>query len=110
MYPQRTADVNAAPSPGRGRLSVAIPGNPKEFARTIADGFFIFNQATCRQFSPADLATVYRSLELVAREIRAEQVPLEQVVEVQRKNLRLSRANNALMFMRNHAKRYRIVL
>jgi len=89
---------------------MAIPGNPKQFARDIADGFFVFNQATCRQFAPEDLRTIYRLLEQVAREIRAEQLPLEDVVEIQKKNMRLSRANNALMFIRNYAKRYRVVL
>lgn len=87
-----------------------IPGNPKDFARDIAEGFFVFNQSTCRQLAPGELKTVYRLLEQVAREIRAEQIPLEQVVDIQRKNLRLGRANTALMFIRNHAKRYKIVL
>jgi hypothetical protein len=89
---------------------MAIPGNPKDFARDIADGFFVFNQSTCRQFTPEDLRSLYRLLELVAREIRAEQISLELVTEIQRRNLRLSRANNALMFIRNHAKRHRLVL
>jgi hypothetical protein len=89
---------------------MAIPGNPKQFARDVADGFFVFNQATCRQFAPEELRSLYRLIELVARELRAEQVPLENVSEIQRKNLRLSRANNALMFIRNHAKQHRIVL
>ena len=89
---------------------MTIPGNPKEFARDIANGFFIFNQATCRQFAPGELSTLYRLLEQVAREIRAEQIPLDQVVEIQRRNLRLGRANTALMFIRNYAKRRRIVL
>jgi hypothetical protein len=89
---------------------MAIPGNPKDFARDIADGFFVFNQSTCRQFTPEDLRSLYRLLEQVAREIRAEQIPLDQVSEIQRRNQRLTRANNALMFIRNHAKRYRIVL
>jgi len=89
---------------------MSIPGNPKQFARDIADGFFVFNQASCRQFSPGELQSVYRLLELVAREIRGEQIPAEQVVEVQKKNMRLSRANNALMFIRNHAKRHKLVL
>jgi hypothetical protein len=89
---------------------VAIPGNPKEFARAIADGFFVFNKSTCRQFSPAELQTIYRMLELIAREARAEQIPVEEVVAVQKRNLRLTRANNALMFIRNHAKRYKIPL
>ncbi len=87
-----------------------IPGNPKDFARDIADGFFVFNQATCRQFSPQELRTVYRLLELVAREIRADQIPLDQIVALQRRNQRLGRANTAMMFIRNHAKRYRLVL
>jgi hypothetical protein len=89
---------------------VSIPGNPKQFARDIADGFFVFNQATCRQFTPAELQSVYRLLEQVTREIRGEQIPVEQVVAVQKKNQRLSRANTSLMFMRNHAKRYKLVL
>lgn len=89
---------------------MTVPGNPKQFARDIADGFFVFNQATCRQFTPAELRGIYRFLEQVAREIRAEQIPLEAIVEIQKKNMRLSRANNALLFIRNHAKRYGVVL
>ena len=46
----------------------------------------------------------------MAREIRAEQIPLEAVIEIQKKNMRLSRANNSLLFIRNHAKRYGVVL
>ena len=89
---------------------MTIPGNPKQFAHDIADGFFIFNQATCRQFTPPELQSIYRLLEQVAREIRGEQIPLEAVVEIQKKNMRLSRVNNSLLFIRNHAKRLRIVL
>jgi hypothetical protein len=89
---------------------MAIPGNPKEFARDIAEGFFVFNLSTCKQFAPEDLRTLYRHLEHVAREIRAEQVPLDQVLDIQKKNLKLGRANTALMFMRNHAKRHGVVL
>lgn len=89
---------------------MTIPGNPKQFARDIADGFFVFNQATCRQFTPQELRSIYRLLELVAREIRAEQLPLDAVIEIQKKNMRLARANNALLFIRNHAKRYGVVL
>ncbi len=89
---------------------MTVPGNPKQFARDIADGFIVFNQATCRQFTPQELRSVYRFLELVAREIRAEQIPLEAVVEIQKKNMRLTRANNSLLFIRNHAKRYGMVL
>ena len=89
---------------------MTIPGNPKEFARDIANGFVFFSQASCRQFLPAELSTLYRLLEQVAREIRAEQIPLDQVAEIQRKNLRLGRANTALLLIRNHAKRQGLFL
>jgi len=89
---------------------MTIPGNPKQFARDIADGFFVFNQATCRQFTPVELRSIYRLLEQVAREIRAEQIALDAVIEMQKKNMRLARANNSLLFIRNHAKRYGVVL
>jgi len=89
---------------------MTIPGNPKQFARDIADGFFVFNQATCRQFASGELRSIYRLLELVTREIRGEQIPLEDVIEIQKRNMRLSRANNSLLFIRNHAKRHGVVL
>lgn len=89
---------------------MTIPGNPKEYARDIAAGFVVFNQATCRQYAAGELAILYRLLEQVAREIRAEQVPLDQVAEIQRKNRRLARVTTALLFIRSHAKRRRIVL
>jgi hypothetical protein len=87
-----------------------IPGNPRDFARDIAEGFFIFNQATCRQFTPQELKTIYHFLEQVSRETRAEQIPADHVVEVQKRNLKIGRANNALLFIRNHAKRSSLVL
>jgi len=89
---------------------MALPGTPKAFAHDIADGYFSFTGATCRQFAPEDLRSLHRVLERVAREIRAEQVPLELVAEIQRKNLRLTRVRNVLMLIRYHAKRHRFVL
>jgi len=89
---------------------LTIPGNPKQFARDIVDGFFVFNQATCRQFTAQELRSIYRLLEQVAREIRGEQISLEKIIEIQKKNMRLSRANNSLLFIRNHARRHGVVL
>jgi len=89
---------------------MTIPGNPKEFARDIADGFVVFGPASCRQLDPAELRTLYRLLERVAREIRSVAVPPDDVPAVQRRNLRLGRANTALTFIRGHAKRRRLAL
>ncbi len=87
-----------------------IPGNPKGFARDIADGFFIFNRATCRQFSPSDLKVIYQNLSQVSRELRAEQIPLGEIPRIQQKNIRLQRANSTLLFIRNYAKQNKIIL
>lgn len=89
---------------------MAIPGNPKLFARDIAEGYVIFNRSTCKRFSPPELKTVCKHLTMVVREIRSEQIDLQNIPEVQKRNQRLQRANNALVFIKNYAKRYRIVL
>lgn len=89
---------------------MSIPGNPRQFARDVADGYFVFSPSTCRQLAPPELKVLHQQLEIVQREIRAETVPLEDVVAVQRRNLRLGRASTALMLVRSHAKRLRIPL
>ena len=89
---------------------MTIPGNPKQFARDIADGFFVFNQSTCRQFTPAELRRIYRLLELVAREIRAEQIPSRRSSRSRRRTCGSRARTTRCMFIRNHAKRYGVVL
>jgi hypothetical protein len=89
---------------------MAIPGNPRLYARNIAGGFVPFTQATCRQLTPAELKTVYRNLELVMREYRSLPIPLEEIKALQHRNQVLQRANTALLLIRNHAKRLRVPL
>lgn len=89
---------------------MSLPGNLKVLARDIVEGFFVFGPAACRQCLPEELRALHRHLEQLGRGIRAEVVPLERIAEVQRRNLRLGRANAALLLIRSHAKRLRVAL
>jgi len=89
---------------------MSIPGNPRLFARNIAEGFAPFTQATCRQLSAGELKAVSRNLDLVIREYRGLAVPLEETKALQRRNQVLQRANMVLMLIRTHAKKNRIPL
>lgn len=89
---------------------MTIPGNPRLYARNIAEGFVPFTQATCRQLTAGELKTVFRNLELVMREYRALAVPLEETKALQHRNQVLQRANSALMLIRTRAKRIRVPL
>ena len=89
---------------------MAISGNPKKFARDIGEGFFTLSTATLRQYTPADLKVILTNLGIVARELRGEQIPLEDVLALKAKNMKLSRLNQADMIIRAHCKKLRIPL
>lgn len=89
---------------------MAIPCNPKVYARNIAEGYVPFNKAGLRQHTPSELRTIHAGLETVMREYRGMIVPLEEIKAVQHRNQVLQRVNNALLLIRNHAKRHRIPL
>jgi hypothetical protein len=63
-----------------------------------------------KKFTPADLKTILNSLAQVKREIRQIQVPLEDVVLVKAKNMKLSRLNQAEIVLRSYCKKKRIPL
>jgi hypothetical protein len=87
---------------------MAFQGNPKEFARDVSTGFFVFNKNTVRRFSPSELKLLHQSMELVARDIRGEQIPLEDIRAIQARSVKLQRLTSAILFIRNWARRHRI--
>jgi len=89
---------------------MTIPGNPRIYARNIAEGFAPFTRATCRRLTAAELKTLSGNLELVAREYRALAVPLEETKALQCRNQILQRVNATLMLIRTHAKKNRFPL
>lgn len=87
---------------------MAISGNPKKMAQDIADGYFSLSPPTLKKYTPADLKVILNSLALVKREVRQVQVPLEEVLLLKAKNMRLSRLNQAEIVLRSYCKKKRI--
>ncbi len=89
---------------------MAISGNPLSLARDVADGYFALTPVQLKNYSPTDLKIMSNSLNQVLREIRSEQIPLEDVMAIKQKNMKISRLNHALLLIQNYCKRLRIPL
>ncbi len=87
-----------------------IAGSPKKMAQDIAEGFFSLSPPLLRQYTPGDLKIIVSHLGIVAREIRQEQIPLEEVMALKTKNMKLSRINQAEIVVRAYCKKKRIPL
>jgi hypothetical protein len=78
-----------------------IPGNPKKLAQDVANGFQQFTQATLRPYSVEDLKVLLFNLNFVLRELRAKQVPLEDIEALKDKNNKIHRINQAVNIMQS---------
>lgn len=87
---------------------MAISGNPKKMARDIADGFQSLSPPGLKKYTAADLKIILNNINLVRREIRQVQVPLEDVQLVKAKNMQISRMNQAETVLRTFCKKMRI--
>jgi len=85
-----------------------IAGSPKKMAQDIADGFTSLTPPMLKTYTPADLKTVIVNLGIVGRELRQEQVPLDDVMAIKSKNMKLSRLNQAEIVIRAYCKKRRI--
>ena len=89
---------------------MAISGNPKKIAQDISEGFMIISAPALKRYNAADLKTIMNNIAMVSRELRAEQIPLEDVMALKKKNMKVSRLNQAEMIIRAHCKKFRIAL
>jgi len=89
---------------------MAIAGSPKKMAQDIAEGYTMLSPPTLKTYTPADLKTIVAHLGIVARELRQEQIPLEDVMALKAKNMKLSRLNQAEIVIRAFCKKKRIPL
>ncbi len=87
---------------------MAISGNPKKIAVDISKGYLIISAPMLKRYNAADLKTIINNIAIVSRELRAEQIPLEDVMTIKKKNMKVSRLNQAEMIIRAHCKRLRI--
>ncbi|BCR06000.1 hypothetical protein DESUT3_30690 [Desulfuromonas versatilis] len=87
---------------------MAISGSPKKMAQDIADGFLSLSPPMLKPYTAADLKTILANLAMVARELRQEQIPQEDVMALKAKNMKLSRLNQAEVVIRAYAKKKRL--
>ena len=87
---------------------MAISGNPKKIAQDISEGFLFVSAPMLKRYNAADLKTIMNNIAIVSREIRGKQVPLEDVIGLKMKNMKISRLNQAEMVIRAHSKKHRI--
>ncbi len=89
---------------------MAIAGNPKKMAEDIAHGLVSLSPPALKRYAPADLKIILSNLGVVQREVRALQVPQEDVVQLKAKNTRLTRLRQAEVVLRSFCKKYRFPL
>ncbi|MBN2644415.1 MAG: hypothetical protein JXR59_02955 [Desulfuromonadaceae bacterium] len=87
---------------------MAISGNPKKLAQDIAEGYLTISPPMLRQYTPADIKTILANLNLVTRDLRQEQISLEDVLALKARNNKLSRVNQALVMIRSYCQKRRI--
>jgi len=80
-----------------------IAGNPKKLAYDVAQGYQQFTHATLRPYTMEDLKVILFNLNLVLREVRGSQVPLEDIEAVKDKNVKIRRLNQAVTTVQSYA-------
>lgn len=87
---------------------MAISGNPKKIAKDISEGVIIVSSPMLKRYNAIDIKTILNNMAIVSRELRAEQIPLEDVLALKKKNMKITRMNQAEMIIRAHCKKKRI--
>jgi hypothetical protein len=80
-----------------------ISGSPKKLAQDVASGFQQFSQSSLRQYGVEDLKIILFNLNIVLREIRSKQIPLEDVEALKEKNNKLRRITQAVNVIQSFA-------
>jgi len=70
-------------------------------ANQISEGYILLTPIILKKYSRSDLQTLSNELERVAKELRGEQIPLDDLPAIQKKNRKLGRINQALMVVKN---------
>lgn len=80
-----------------------IAGNPKKLAYDVAQGYQQFTRATLRAYNLEDLKVLLFNLNVVLREVRGTQVPLEDIDALKEKNVKIRRLNQAINTIQSYA-------
>jgi len=87
-----------------------ISGSPKKLAQDIADGYFMLTPPMLKLYTPGDLKIIVAHIGIVARELRQEVIPLDDVMALKGRNMKLSRLHQAEVVINAYCKKRRIPL
>lgn len=87
---------------------MAIAGSPKKLAQDVSEGYLMFSPPMLRNYTPADIKIILANLALVTRELRQEQIPLDDIMALKMRNMKLSRTNQAEVVIRAYCTKKRI--
>lgn len=74
---------------------MSIAGSPKKLAQDIAEGYLLMSPPLLKNYTPADLKTIVVNIGIVARELRQVVIPLDDVMAIKTRNMKLSRLHQA---------------
>ena len=84
--------------------------NPKMMAHDVAKGLVYVNPVTLKKYSAQDLKAILSSMSIVQREVRAKQIPQENIMEIKEKNRQLQNLNQAVTVINGYIKQHHIRL
>ena len=89
---------------------MSLSFNPKMLAHDIATGMAYLNPVKLKKYTPEELKTLLSHLTLALRDLRAKQIPQDEIMHVKEKHRQLQHLNQAITVINNHVKRHQIRL
>ena len=87
-----------------------IAGSPKKLAQDIAEGYLMLTPPLLKNYTPADLKIIVVNIGIVTRELRQEVIPLDDVMTIKARNMKLSRLHQADVVIQAFCKKRRFPL
>ena len=82
-------------------------GSAWAMSQQIAEGYILVSERTYKRLDRGELDKLAFEMDRLLREVRGEQVPLEDVQAIQHKNRKVSRLTSALSQLRQYQVRLR---
>ena len=87
-----------------------IAGSPKKLGQDIADGYLMLTAPMLKMYTPGDLKIIVANIGIVARDLRQDIIPLDDIMAIKARNMKLSRLNQAQVVIQAFCKKRRIPL
>jgi hypothetical protein len=83
-------------------VSKFIGGSAKSMAHQLMEGYILINPHKLKRFTLEELRSLKSELEKIQRELRVQQIPVEDTQAIQIKNHRLQKISSALLQIRTY--------